>query len=161
MLKLQAHFLLSNIDKIFQKLMHKRLMTFLDQSGSLYPLQFGFRSKHSTETALQYCVDQISTALDEGEYGCSIFIDLQKAFDTVDHEILISKLDFYGVRGTALSWYRSFLSDRSQFVSISSINSKTKHIPHGVPQGPPKTLFLDHYYFFFMLTIYISHFLTL
>ena len=127
--------LLSNIDKIFQKLMHKRLMAFLDQSGSLYPLQFGFRTKHSTESALQYCVDQISTALDVGEYGCSIFIDLQKAFDTVDHKILISKLDFYGVRGTALNWFRSFLSDRSQFVSISSINSKTKPMLHGVPQG--------------------------
>ena len=127
--------LLSNIDKIFQKLMHERLIKFLDRSNSIYPLQFGFRSNHSTETALLYCINKISTALDDGKYGCSIFIDLQKAFDTVDHSILLSKLDFYGIRGKALDWFRSFLSDRTQFVSISGKNSKSKPMQHGVPQG--------------------------
>ena len=127
--------LLSNIDKIFQKLMHERLINFLDSSNSIYPLQFGFRSNHSTETALFYCINQISKALDEGEFGCSIFIDLQKAFDTVDHTILLSKLDFYGIRGKSLDWFRSFLADRSQFVSVSGKNSQSKIIQHGVPQG--------------------------
>ena len=127
--------LLSNIDKIFQKLMHKRLINFLDQSHSIYPLQFGFRSNHSTESALLYCINQISSALDEGNFGCSIFIDLQKAFDTVDHEILLSKLDFYGIRGNALKWFRSFLTERSQFVSISGTESKSRFMQHGVPQG--------------------------
>ena len=127
--------LLSNIDKIFQKLMHKRLTNFLDQSRSIYQLQFGFRADHSTESALLYCVNQISSALDEGNFGCSIFIDLQKAFDTVDHEILLSKLDFYGVRGKALSWFRSFLTNRSQFVTVSGSDSKSKFMKHGVPQG--------------------------
>ena len=127
--------LLSNIDKIFQKLMHKRLIDFLDQSNSLYPLQFGFRSNHSTETALLYCIDQISKALEEGNFGCSIFIDLQKAFDTVDHSILLSKLDFYGIRGKSLDWFHSFLTNRSQFVTISGSDSKSKSMKHGVPQG--------------------------
>ena len=127
--------LLSNIDKIFQKLMHSRLINFLDQSNSIYPLQFGFRSNHSTETALLYSINKISNALDEGKYGCSIFIDLQKAFDTVDHSILLSKLNFYGVRGKALDWFRSFLTDRSQFVSVSGKISSSKHMQHGVPQG--------------------------
>ena len=127
--------LLSNIDKIFQQFMHKRLMNFLENTGSLYPLQFGFRSKHSTDSALLHCINQISSALDDGKFGCSIFIDLQKAFDTVDHTILLSKLNFYGIRGIALDWFRSFLSNGSKFVSISSISSTSKHIPHGVPQG--------------------------
>ena len=127
--------LLSNIDKIFQKLMHSRLSKFLETSRSIYPLQFGFRSNHSTETALLFCTKQISDTLDEGEYGCSIFIDLKKAFDTVDHTILLSKLEFYGVRGIALEWFRSFLTNRSQFVSVSGTHSKSKHMPHGVPQG--------------------------
>ena len=127
--------LLSNIDKIFQKIMHKRLMSFLENSKSLYPLQFGFRSKHSTDTALLYCINKITKAIDNGKFACSIFIDLKKAFDTVDHEILLSKLDFYGVRGKVNSWFRSFLSNRSQFVSISNTNSKSKHMPYGVPQG--------------------------
>ena len=127
--------LLSNIDKIFQKLMHKRLVDFLDQSNSLYPLQFGFRSNHSTESALLYSIDQISNALDEGNFGCSIFIDLQKAFDTVDHSILLSKLDFYGIRGKALNWFHSFLTNRSQFVNVSGCDSKSRLMKHGVPQG--------------------------
>ena len=110
-------------------------MNFLDQSNSIYPLQFGFRSNHSTETALLYSINKISNALDKGKYGCSIFIDLQKAFDTVDHSILLSKLDFYGVRGKALDWFRSFLTDRSQFVSVSGKISTSKHMKHGVPQG--------------------------
>ena len=127
--------LLSNIDKVFQKLVHKRLSDFLERSRSIYPLQFGFRSDHSTESALLYCVNQITSALDKGNFGCSIFIDLQKAFDTVDHEILLSKLDFYGVRGKALDWFNSFLTNRLQFVTVSGTNSKSKIMKHGVPQG--------------------------
>lgn len=115
--------------------MHKRLFKFLETSRSIYPLQFGFRPNHSTESALLFCTKHIFDTLDAGEFGCSIFIDLKKAFDTVDHTILLSKLDFYGVRGTALDWFRSFLADRSQFVSVSGIRSKVKHMPHGVPQG--------------------------
>lgn len=127
--------LLSNIDKVFQKLMHKRLTKFLEASKIIYPSQFGFRSKHSTDLALCHCVEKIYEALDSGKFGCAIFIDLQKAFDTVDHDILISKLNFYGIRGISLDWFRSFLSDRTQFVSISGFRSKLKRILHGVPQG--------------------------
>ena len=137
--------------------MHKRLMSFLENSKSLYPLQFGFRSKHSTDTALLYCINKITKAIDNGKFACSIFIDLKKAFDTVDHEILLSKLDFYGVLGKVNSWFRSFLSNRSQFVSISNTNSKSKHMLYGVP----KALFLDHCSFYCMSMIFILLFPTL
>ena len=69
------------------------------------------------------------------DFTCGIFVDLHKAFDTVNHDILISKLDHYGIRGTANSWFSSYLKNRSQFVSVLGFNSSTKSIPHGVPQG--------------------------
>ena len=127
--------LLSNIDKIFQKIVHKRLMSFLERNNILYPFQFGFRSKHSTANALIYSIENIFKALDSGNFGCFVFIDLQKAFDTVDHCILLSKLKHYGIRGLPLSWFNSFLSYRKQFVSISGVSSKSQLINHGVPQG--------------------------
>jgi hypothetical protein len=127
--------LLSNIDKILQKLMQKRLSNFLDTCNALYPLQFGFRSNHSTKYALMNCIENINKALDSGKFACSVFIDLQKAFDTVDHNILFSKLNFYGVRGVALSWFKSFLTGRTQYVSVSGVDSILREIIYGVPQG--------------------------
>jgi len=127
--------LLSNLDKILQKLMFLRITNFLEHNNILYNRQFGFRSKHSTTNALITSVEQIYKAIDRGDYSASVLIDLQKAFDTVDHSILISKLNHYGIRGLPLSWFKSFLSQRSQFVSISGVNSSTKYIAHGVPQG--------------------------
>ena len=124
--------LLSNIDKIIQKLMHSRISKFLDKFNIIYSRQFGFRSNHSTTYALIMSIEQIYKAVDSGNYACSVFIDLKKAFDTVDHSILLSKLRNYGICGVALSW---FLSSRKQFVSVSGINSSSKHVPHGVPQG--------------------------
>lgn len=127
--------LLSNLDKIFEKVMYNRLSKFLTNCKTLYPLQFGFRSNHSTTNLLINCIEKIFKALDSGNFGCSVFIDLQKAFDTVDHHILFSKLRHYGIRGLALSWFKSFLSFRKQFVSISGSRSKSQYISHGVPQG--------------------------
>ena len=115
--------------------MHKRLINFLDRYNCLYSQQFGFRSNHSTSSALINCTEKIRKALDSGNHVCSVFIDLQKAFDTVDHDILFSKLYFYGVRGVALNWFKSFLTQRSQTVSVSGIKSSSKPILHGVPQG--------------------------
>ena len=127
--------LLSNINKIFEKIMHKRLYEFLDQQGSIYKHQFGFRKQHSTTHALIDLTEDIRQAIDNGLFACGIFIDLQKAFDTVDHAILLKKLDHYGIRGVANDWFRSYLKNRKQFVSISGCQSNITNVDYGVPQG--------------------------
>jgi retron-type reverse transcriptase len=101
----------------------------------LYSHQFGFRRNNSTNHALLNLTQKIMDALDKGEYACGIFIDLQKAFDTVDHEILFKKLYQYVIRGTTLSLFKSYLTNRSQFVTINGVSSNQIGIKHGVPQG--------------------------
>ena len=115
--------------------MYSRIITFLDSNRIFFERQFGFRRSHSTNHTLLNIVERIRRSLDDGNFACGVFVDLQKAFDTVDHSILISKLSHYGIRGKAKDWFHSYLSNRSQFVSISSKGSSVKIIPHGVPQG--------------------------
>ena len=127
--------LLSNIGKIIEKLMHKRLNFFLEQYNCYYPFQFGFRLNYSTNSTLMSIVENIQTQLDNGEFAAGVFVDLRKAFDTVDHRILIQKLEHYGVRGISKKWFSSYLTNRKQFVSIDNCNSTIKTILTGVPQG--------------------------
>ena len=101
----------------------------------IYDLQFGFRQKFSTSHALINLTENIRQALDNGYIGCGIFVDLQKAFDTVDHQILLSKLDYYGVQGISNNWFKSYLSNCKQFVSINGYDSELAEINCGVPQG--------------------------
>ena len=96
--------LLSNLDKIFEKIVYKRVYGFLDANNVLYKKQFGFRKNYSTAHALLSISQKIMDALDKGKYACGVFIDLQKAFDTVDHKILLKKLSYYGIRGNTLSY---------------------------------------------------------
>ena len=98
-------------------------------------LQFGFRQKYSTVHALISLTENIRKNLDEGNIGCGIFLDLQKAFDTVEHDILLSKLEHYGIRGLANEWLKSYLSNRKQFVSINGYDSNLADVKFGVPQG--------------------------
>ena len=127
--------LLSNLNKILEKLVHSRVYKFLEDFQCIYSLQFGFRKKHSTNHALTDITETIRQALDNKKLACGVFVDLQKAFDTVNHDILIAKLDHYGIRGLANDWFSSYLKNRSQYVSILGYNSSTKPINHGVPQG--------------------------
>ena len=98
-------------------------------------IQLGFRHKHSTTHTLIKICDQIQKAIDKGQLACGVFIDLQKAFDTVNHKILLSKLSYYGVRGNALDWFKSYLTMRTQHVTISGSTSENANIIHGVSQG--------------------------
>ena len=127
--------LLSNLNKILEKIVHTRLYKFLEDSQCIYSLQFGFRKKHSTSHALIDITETIRQALDNKKFVCGIFVDLQKAFNTVNHDILIAKLEHYGIRGNANNWFSSYLNNRTQFVSILGFDSSTKPISHGVPQG--------------------------
>ena len=127
--------LLSNINKIFEKLVYSRLYSFLELHNCIYELQFGFRARHSTQHALASLTEMVRQALDEGNFACGVFVDFQKAFDTVDHSILLLKLEHYGVRGLANNWFRSYLTNRKQYVSINGFDSSLKVMKYGVPQG--------------------------
>ena len=127
--------LLSNLNKILEKIMHKRIYLFLEKYELLYDLQFGFRTGYSTSHALIHMTETIRAALDAGYVTCGIFVDFQKAFDTVNHEILLKKLEHYGFRGVINDWFRSYLTNRKQKVVINGFESNTNTIGHGVPQG--------------------------
>ena len=118
--------LLSNIEKILEKLMYKRLYAFLDYNNIIYDLQFGFRQQHSTSHALINITENIRKALDDGNIGCGVFVDVQKAFDIVDHQILLAKLNHYGIRGVSNDWFKSYLSNHNQYVSINDLNQAIK-----------------------------------
>ena len=115
--------------------MHTRLYTFLEKYDILHSLQFGFRSKHSTLHALISLTESVKKTIDDGMFGCGVFIDLQKAFDTVNHSILLQKMEHYGIRGTALNWFTSYISERQQYVSVNGNTSDQLEISCGVPQG--------------------------
>ena len=127
--------LLSIFDKIIEKIMHKRLYEFLDDHNILYEKQFGFRKNSSTSHSLIEITEQIKKSIDDGKYGCGIFIDLKKAFDTVNHDILLTKLEHYGIRGPLLNWFKSYLTNRKQYVFFNGVSSDTKSVTCGVPQG--------------------------
>ena len=127
--------LLSNLSKIFERIYFNQLEHFLNVNDLIYNLQFGFRKKYSTNHALLSIVEQIRHNLDNGSFACGVFVDLEKAFDTVNHKILLSKLDHYGIRGRANEWVKSYLSNRDQFVNLNNCTSSKNSIKCGVPQG--------------------------
>ena len=114
------------------KIVFKRLSSFLEINKCIYELQFGFRKKHSTSHALLDLTEDVRNALDNSEFSAGVFIDLQKAFDTVDHNILIKKLEHYGIRGTCNNWFRSYLTERKQYVSINGFQSEKVNMEYGV-----------------------------
>ena len=102
--------LLSNIEKILERIVYNRLYKFFEDNKLVYNLQFGFREKHSATHALIHLTEKTQEQLDSEKYGCRIFVDFQKAFDTVDHTILTQKLNYYVVRGKANNWFSSYLN---------------------------------------------------
>ena len=127
--------LLSIFDKIIEKLIHKRLYSFLESHNIMYHNLFGFRKNNSTTNALIQITEKIKESIDNGKYGCGIFIDLRKAFDTVHHEIILNKLEYYGIRDSMLDWFRSYLKGCKQCVSINEQSSELLINNCGVPQG--------------------------
>lgn len=123
------------LSKIYERIMYNRLIKFFDKFNIICIEQYGFRHDLSTGDALLKFTDAVYDAFENNRYMMSIFLDFSKAFDTVDHEILIRKLEKQGIRGTCLEWLKSYLSNRVQYVSITNANSCKLPITTGVPQG--------------------------
>ena len=115
--------LLPNISKLFEKLIKNRLSKFLEENKCLFSRQFGFRNKHSTNHTLIDLTETIRKASDDNEFACGVFLDFKKVSDTVNHGILLKKLEHYGVRGHALKWFISYLTGRKQYTKVNNIDS--------------------------------------
>ena len=121
--------------KVLERLMYNRLIEFINDNNLLYEYQFGFQKGKSTHMALIFLIDKITEALDKGNSVIGIFLDFSKAFDTVDHKILLQKLKLYGIQGISHQWLQDYLTNRHQFVTYNSVKSNKEIIKCGVPQG--------------------------
>lgn len=127
--------LLSIFSKLFEKCIYKYLYSYLEKNNFIYEKQFGFRKGYSTNHALINLTETIKSYLDKDNLVCGVFIDLQKAFDTVDHDILLYKIYHYGICGEAYNWIKGFLTNREQYVYISGFESSKQSITCSMPQG--------------------------
>ena len=121
--------------KVFEKIVYNKLLNFICDNNILYDHQYGFRKGLSTQQAIITLVDKITKSQDIGDIVITLLIDLKKAFDTIDHRILLRKLYSYGNRGSMLKWMESYLTDRSQYVVFDGKVSETRGIICSVPQG--------------------------
>lgn len=127
--------LLTTISKILERVVNKQFMSFLERNNVLSSNQYGFRSNRSTEDAVTSLVDFVTDMLDKGQKCIGVFLDLAKAFDTVSRPILLKKLENLGIRGIALEWFRSYLTNRKQRVKVDERYSDYQEVLFGVPQG--------------------------
>ena len=115
--------------------MYNRVVNYLNINKILVDNQYGFRKDHSTYMPLPKMINDITNERENKNYSLVVFIDLSKAFDTLDHKILMKKMYCYGVRGIVLDWFKNYLSNRMQYVSLNNVNSKLLPVTCGVPQG--------------------------
>jgi hypothetical protein len=129
--------LLSSFSKLLEKIIARQVFGYLNKHEILYKFQFGFRPKHDTSQPILHFLDRIYAGLnkDNPEYTLGIFLDLKKAFDTVDHKILLRKMKHYGFKGTTNKWFENYLTNRTQYVAINDSESSTRTVDCGVPQG--------------------------
>ena len=123
------------VSKVLERIMYNRVYNYLDSKGLLYEKQFGFQRNNSTEHAILQFTRDIASSFEKGEYILGVFIDLSKAFGTVDHQLLIKKLPYYGIDDTALECFKSYLSNKKQYISSQGISESCLDITCGVPQG--------------------------
>ena len=127
--------ILPYFSKLLEKVMYVRLYNYVTAKGILYKSQHGFQHGHSTLMSLLTVQDNIASAIDRNEYAIGVFVDVAKAFDSVNHDILLLKLEHLGIRGIALSWFCNYLTGRHQQVKCNNHLSTLSRIKHGVPQG--------------------------
>ena len=123
------------ISKIFEKFAYNQIYEYFNNNNFFFSNQYGFRSRMGTNQAILNHLQYLYDHLDSGKIVFSLFLDFKKAFDSVDHKILLSKLNLYGIRGDALNWFESYLSNRHQITYVNKTYSNSKIISHGVPQG--------------------------
>ena len=121
--------------KIFEKAIYSRLYSFLTAMNVIYDKQFGFRKNHSTTHAINYSVNKILSEIESKNHVIGIFVDLSKAFDTIDHQKLLTKLEHYGIRGICHDLLKSYLTNRKQFTNFQQTLSDECSVEYGVPQG--------------------------
>ena len=126
---------LSNVAKILEKIVYNQLISYINENNILTNSQFGFRKSHSTTTSLLKSTNKWLLNIDKGLINGVLFLDLRKAFDTVDHKILIDKLKLYGITGNTLNWFISYLDKIYQTCKVNNVRSARKLIECGVPQG--------------------------
>ena len=127
--------LVSTFSKILEKIVHKQISSFFDKNNLLHDSQYGFKKNSSTELAILDIYSYISENIDAKLFTAGVFIDLSKAFDSLDHNILLDKLNHYGIRGKSLDWFSSYLEERHHYVQIVDIKSDIRKVERGVPQG--------------------------
>ena len=132
---------LTILSKVIERHMYDTLYGYLSTNDLIYPRQSGFRQKHSTETALIKIIDELLFNLDKNQVSGMVLVDYCKAFDMVDHELLLDKLKIYGVENNAITWFKSYLVNRHQYVSISGKMSGMALMKHGVLQGSIKVYY--------------------
>ena len=125
---------MSPIGKLVEIVLYNRMINYVNKIDLLHPNQFGFRKKHKTVDALACVIEQLRLAIDDKKPACSICLDLSKAFDSIHHDILLSKLFNYSFRGPVHHLLKSYLTNRSQFVQIGPCRSEVKQVICGVPQ---------------------------
>lgn len=127
--------ILPSISKVFERIIHTQIYNFFTANKLFFQSQYGFRKNHSTDYAAIELIDKVIHDLDNGDNPLSVFIDLSKAFDTIDHSILIAKLEYYGFNSKSLQLMISYLSNRYQYVDYNETQSSVLKITTGVPQG--------------------------
>ena len=127
--------ILLTFSKIFERIISNQMLAYVDKYNILNDQQYGFRKGRSTYLALIELHDKITSAIDNKKFTIGVFLDLSKAFDTVDHGILFSKLEHYVFRGRIYDWLKSYFNNRTQFVDYNGHRSESQQIRCGVPQG--------------------------
>ena len=140
-------FILPVISEVYEKVVHRQLYSYKCRKKILFYSQFEFQSRVSTVHAIINHIQYLYDAIDQGHVVLSLFLDIRKAFDSVNHNILLSKLQYYGIRGRALEWFRPYLSNRSQYTVVGGETSGILNITHGISQSSvlePLLFYLIH-----------------
>ena len=138
--------LLPLVSKMIEKSIHFQIEGYLNKKTLIYMYQSGFRANHSTDLFLAQLIDVVVTSMDKQMNTSMMLVDLQKAFDTLDHGVLLKKMKYFGFRASVIKWFESYLSDRQLLVCIDNAFSEYGTLKYSVPRG----LFLDHSFFYYM-----------